>query len=828
LRNKINNKLKILFKDIASVVDGEFHVYDPEMRVEAVSIDTRTPVLNNHTLFVAINGEHFNAHRFIQTAYEKGIRMFIVQETEQLNQLNDVNYIVVKNSVVALQQFARYYRSLFTIPVIGITGSNGKTIVKEWLYQLLQKHEKIAVSPRSFNSQIGVPLSIFQINEESTLAIFEAGISTVNEMQLLANIIQPTIGILTNIGHAHDAGFNSLQQKFDEKKLLFKNAAVVITSAELVEEYVTDESVVFFTWGGKTEANVYLKNVITGSDSTRLTIQFDEDTFDISIPFIDKASIENTMHCISLLLYLKYPPHEIQEKLLQLRSVPMRMTLKKLSNDALLIDDTYSADIGSLKIALDYLAGFDQTKIKTLVLSDFDQTGRTGQQWLKEVFDILNHYRFQRLIGIGKEWYLNRASLPVNHFENLQVFEEVSDAIRYLRNNIQPKELILLKGARNYSLERVVKSLEFQSHDTRIEVMIPHLIENVQYFKKHLMPGVKCMGMVKAFSYGTGAYEIAEVLVRQGIDYLTVAYLDEGVELRQKGIQLPIMVMNVESHSFERLIEYNLEPVVYSLNIWSKLLSYLEENKIQEYPVHIELETGMNRLGLQQKEIEQLLPQLVHPAIKIQSVFSHLAGSEDPIHDNYTLEQFAKYQKIVGLISQVIEYRFLKHILNTNGILRHPSLQLDMVRLGIGMYGLAVTPVFRKDLKTVVSLITTIAQIKEVEAGTTISYGRKGMVNTKRTIATLRIGYADGYPRTLGNGVGKVWINGYFAAIIGTICMDMLMVDITEIPNVQEGDEAELWGENVSLEELSAISGTIPYEILTGISNRVKRVYITG
>lgn len=810
------------------MVDGESHVYDPEMWVEAVSIDTRPPVLNSHTLFVAINGAHFNAHRFIQTAYEKGIRMFIVQETEQLKKLNDVSYIVVKNSIAALQQLARYYRTQFTIPVIGITGSNGKTIVKEWLYQLLQSRENIAVSPRSFNSQIGVPLSIFQLKQENTLAIFEAGISTVNEMQSLAEIIQPTIGILTNIGHAHDAGFNSLRQKFDEKILLFNNAAVVITSIEVTEEYITDQPVKFFTWGRKKEADVFLKNVTPGYSTTRLEIISGEETFDISIPFIDKASIENTMHCVSLMLYLKYPATEIQERLLQLRSVPMRMTLKKLSNDALLIDDTYSADIGSLKIALDYLAGFDQTKIKTLVLSDFDQTGRTGQQWLKEIFDILNHYRFNRLIGIGKEWYLNRDALPVHHFEHLQVFEEVSDAIRYLRNNIQPKELILLKGARNYSLERIVKSLEFQSHDTRIEVMVPHLIENVQYFKKHLLPGVKCMGMVKAFSYGTGAYEIAEVLVRQGIDYLTVAYLDEGVELRQKGIRLPIMVMNVEPHSFERLIEYKLEPVVYSLNIWAKLLSYLEERQIQEYPVHIELETGMNRLGLQQKEIEQLLPELAHPAVKIQSVFSHLAGSEDPIHDNYTLEQFAKYQQIVGLITQVIQYRFLKHILNTNGILRHPSLQMDMVRLGIGMYGLAVAAEFRKDLKTVVSLITTIAQIKEVEPGTTISYGRKGKVDGRRKIATLRIGYADGYPRALGNGVGKVWINGYFASVIGTICMDMLMVDITEIPNVHEGDEAELWGENVSLEELSVISGTIPYEILTGISNRVKRVYITG
>lgn len=799
----------------------------PNSWVEHISIDSRANFFNNNTLFIAVRGEHFDAHAFIDQAYEKGIRFFIVEDDTVLRKYQDVEYLITSNSKQALQQIARFYRSFFDIPVIGITGSNGKTIVKEWLFQLLQDKASIALSPRSYNSQIGVPLSIFQLNDQHSLGIFEAGISTIGEMQLLNEIIQPSIGILTNIGHAHDAGFDSLQQKFNEKMRLFDGAKLIISSQVLVEQYAGNNQDRFFTWGTN-NADVELRSCEVKLQTTILKIFYQSQELNISIPFTDAASLENLMHCISLMLYWGYDETIIQNKIAVLRSIPMRMTLKKLSNEAVLIDDTYSADFESLKIALDYLQRLDPPNRKTIVLSDFDQTGVASQIWISTVVDILKKYKIDRIVGIGKEWTLYKKNLSEQDLDRSFIFEEVSEAIQYLKNSIQNKETILVKGSRNAALDRIVKALEFQSHDTRIEVFIPNLISNIQYFKKHLKAGVKCMGMVKAFSYGTGAYEIASVLMKEGIDYLGVAYLDEGVELRLKGIQLPIMVMNVEAHSLERLIEYRLEPVIYSVSLWNSFISYLETQGIQNYPIHIELETGMNRLGMSEEDIREIQSQLSNPHVEIKSVFSHLSGSEDVVHDQFTLQQFELFNKIQGLIAQQVPYRFLKHILNSNGILRHPSLQMDMVRLGIGMYGLAIGNEHKSQLKSVVSLYTTIAQIKHLEDGATISYGRRGKVSGKRKIATLRVGYADGYPRALGNGLGKVWINGKAAPIIGTICMDMMMIDITDFPVVVEGDTVEVWGENISLEEISVVSGTIPYEILTGLNSRVKRVYITG
>lgn len=753
--------------------------------------------------------------------------MFVVEQDKLLQTLPDVIYIKVKDTKLALQQIAAFYRQQFNIPIIGITGSNGKTIVKEWLYQLLQGWEDIALSPRSYNSQIGVPLSIFQLETKHSLGIFEAGISTRGEMKNLVSIIKPTIGILTNIGHAHDAGFESLNQKFEEKSLLFSTASIIISSSRVYQEFSEDRQR-YFLWGEEDTSDVIIRSKKIFNNDIHVELSYKDNSQMLVFPFVDQASFENLMTCISVIYHLGYPTEHLQEKILELRTIPMRMTIKKLGNEALLIDDTYSADIGSLKIALDYLQSLDLYPPRTLVISDFDQTGVSSQTWLKQIFQTLEPYKVDRLIGIGKEWYLNKENLPNHQIENVLIFEEVNEAIQYLRNSIQLKEIILLKGARNYSLDRITRSLEFQSHETRLEVNFQHLIENVQYIKKQLKSGVKLMGMVKAFSYGTGSYEIAKTLIRQGVDYLTVAYLDEGVELRNKGIQTPIMVMNVETHSLERLVEYNLEPVVYSPSVLQQIITFLKAQDIQKYPVHIELETGMNRLGMNENEIIQVLPQLCSTEIEIKSVFSHLVGSEDPIHDEFTLQQFEKFNKIQGIIAQAIPYRFLKHILNSNGILRHPSLQLDMVRLGIGMYGIFSDALHKKYFKPVVSLLSTIAQIKELSEGESVSYGRRSVANKKTRIATIRVGYADGYPRALGNGKGKVWINGKFAPIIGTICMDMLMVDISNLDTVKEGDTVELWGENISLEEVSEMSGTIPYEILTSVNSRVKRVYITG
>ncbi len=819
--------------DIVSVVKGVLISPLREAWVEAVTMDSRLPVLHANTLFIALKGKRYDAHDHLQDAWQKGVRLFIVEKKINTQAFPDALFILVSDGVKAFQAIAAFHRSHFNIPVIGITGSNGKTIVKEWLYQILDTHYQIVASPGSYNSQTGVPVSVLQLNDHHTLGIFEAGISRVNEMTALAEVIQPTIGIFTNLGNAHDEGFAGPEEKISEKWKLFRHAETVICAHDVTVRYPFIRHQHLFTWGKHSDADVQLLGLEKNAASTLISLQYSDDTgnpvhFQCEVLFTDEASIENVLHCITLLIYLHLPVAEIITELRKLRTIPMRMTVKKIHPNAQLIDDTYSADLASLKIALDYLSQFKNVSRRTVVLTDLQETGISPDKWTYAALQLLKQYGVDRFIGIGKEWLALQSGDRYNHLKEMCLFPDVPMATRYLQQEVQPGEVILLKGARVFALERMVHQLETHSHETRIEINLPALIRNVRLFRQHLQPGVKMMGMVKAFSYGTGAYEIASVLAEQGVDYLGVAYVDEGVALRQKGITLPIMVMNVEPGTYERLTAYQLEPALYSREVLMSFLDYLHESSYTDYPVHLELETGMHRLGMNQTDIESVLPLLNDQAIQIRSVFSHLAASENMAEDQYTLEQYEQFCIMSNLIRSVISYNYIEHILNTAGIIRHKNMQMGMVRLGIGMYGVAVPRSVVFPVEEVVSLITTIAQIKDIPAGATVSYGRKGIAANDMRIATVRIGYADGYPRALGNGRGYVAVNGNVVPVVGAVCMDMLMIDITGLSQVKVGDAVELWGSTLSVNKVAEWAGTIPYELLTGISDRVKRVYITG
>ncbi|MCF8336151.1 MAG: bifunctional UDP-N-acetylmuramoyl-tripeptide:D-alanyl-D-alanine ligase/alanine racemase [Bacteroidales bacterium] len=794
--------------------------------IRHLAIDSRKIFTAEDTAFFAIEGERHDGHDYISGLWEKGVKNFVVSRLpDKLEEYSNANFVRVYSALSALQQFAAYHRNQYDYPVIGITGSNGKTIVKEWIHHVLEDHYKIVRSPKSYNSQVGVPLSVWSMGNEYNLAVFEAGISHPNEMSRLKNIIRPEIGIFTNIGEAHQENFRDLSQKVDEKLQLFEESEVLIYCKDHEQihkriresDQLKDKQLVSWSLEGCSDLNI--ESINRGNTHTTIEGEYHEHEVKVVIPYIDRGSIENAIHVWLLMLHLGIDEKWIQQKMADLPVVAMRLEMKKGINHCTLINDSYNSDLGSLDIALNTLNQQNQHRKKTLILSDILQSGREERELYNEVADRVHRNKVDRLIGIGEAISANRDcfELPKSFYSSTEQFMSALSGQNF-RN-----EAILLKGSRKFYFEKISHALEEKMHQTLLEIDLDAMVNNLNYFRSILKDGTRIMAMVKAFSYGSGTYEIANVLQYQRVDYLGVAFADEGVMLREAGITMPIVVMNPEEESFGVMIDYDLEPEIYNFRVLGKFGEMVDNSGGKEYPVHVKLDTGMNRLGFKPREVDTLIGQLIKQHyLKVHSVFSHLAASNESDQDKFTRSQINLFESLSDKITMALGYPVIRHILNSAGIERFPGYQYDMVRLGIGLYG--ISAVDRNQLRNISTFKSTVTQVKEVAEGSTIGYGRKGKADRNMQIAVVPVGYADGLSRALSNGVGRFYINGYYVPVVGDICMDMCMVDITNC-DIKEGDEVIVFGDQIPVTELAEKMGTIPYEIFTGISERVKRVY---
>ena len=814
-------------KEIAKVISARPAEWQ-DATVSLLLTDSRRLSIPEESLFFALKTKTNDGHRYIKDLYSLKVRNFVVSDIlPEYSAMPDANFLVVKDTLRALQRLVTYHRKRFNIPVIGITGSNGKTVVKEFLYQLLRSEFNIVRSPRSYNSQIGVPLSVWEMNERHTLGIFEAGISQPDEMEYLQPIISPTIGVITSIGEAHQENFISMGQKCREKLQLFVDSDAIIYNgddtliADSVEASCLSHKAIIWS-RTDTEAPLYIESIEKQADKTiiRCTLLGFERTY--TIPFTDDASIENVIQCIAIMLYLKPTSVNDVEKFRRLEPVAMRLEVIEGINDCLLINDTYNSDINSLDIALDFQQSrkVGREMKTTLILSDILQSGTLPKSLYRKVSDLVSHRKVDRLIGIGKDLKEYEAFFPTKEKEFYTTTEEfLAQPLQQMFRN----ELILIKGSRRFHFERITERLVRKVHETTLEVNLDAIVHNFNFYRSRLNPDTKMVCMVKASAYGAGSYELAKTLQEHRCDYLAVAVADEGEELRKAGITIPIMVMNPEFGSFNVLFENNLEPEVYSFRLLDAIIRETERRGITSYPIHIKVDTGMHRLGFQPGDMPAVCERLRQQSgVVARSVFSHLAGSDSSIFDDFTMEQIGKFQTAAKTLEEGLEYKVIKHILNTAGIERFPQYQMDMVRLGIGLYGVSASGL--RGLRNVSTLKTTILQIQNVPKGDSIGYGRRSYVDRDSRIAIIPIGYADGLDRHFSNREGIVLINGQRCPIIGNICMDACMVDVTDI-EAHEGDTVVIFGEGLEVNELSDRLHTIPYEILTSVSPRVKRVY---
>ncbi|MFN8247238.1 MAG: bifunctional UDP-N-acetylmuramoyl-tripeptide:D-alanyl-D-alanine ligase/alanine racemase [Ferruginibacter sp.] len=830
INKKIPDMHAIRFSDISAILQTKPLRQFDDPFIENLLTDSRKLLLPENTLFFAISSPQKDAHIYLDELYAKGVRAFIAGPTlddQTTERWPEANIICVQDPLKALQELAAYHRHRFSYPVVGITGSNGKTMVKEWLYQLLGGRYHIVRSPKSYNSQVGVPLSVWAMSSTHNLAIFEAGISQPGEMNRLRNIIDPDIGIITFMGEAHAEGFLSFDEKLAEKLSLFTRSRMLICCiddprvatavARFCEE--TNPGLQLFSWGHGADAVLQLMQVDRKGDSSIIHFRYRGEGQEFMIPFADEASVFNAMTCCCLMLALDISMAPIALGMTELKPVEMRLELKQGINRCSIINDSYSADINSLSIALDFLAQQHQHNRHTVILSDFLQTGIPDDALYATIARILQRRKLHRLIGIGPA-ISRHAALFTPNFQSA-FFESTTDFLQQAHSLSFQDEAVLLKGARVFQFEKISRLLEQKIHETVLEINLNALRNNLKIYRNLLKDQVKLMVMVKAFSYGSGSFEIASLLQHAGVDYLAVAYADEGVELRKAGIRLPIMVMNTSEAGYDNMVQYRLEPELYSFQSLDAFRYYLEQKHITQYPVHLKFDTGMHRLGFMENELDILCEKLSQPhPFVIRSVFSHLVASENPVHDAFTRSQSDAFLRICRQLSTVITEPFLKHIANTSAIHRHPDYQFDMVRLGIGLYGVDD----RQPLENVTTLRTTVSQVKQVPAGESVGYSRRAVMDRDSSIATVRIGYADGYSRVLGNGIGKMLVNGQLAPVVGNVCMDMTMLDVTGIP-VSEGDEVIVFGHDLPVTTLAGWAGTIPYEILTNVSQRVKRVY---
>lgn len=804
---------------IATVLSVEWSSSDENVIIKDLIFDSRKISNPAQSLFFALKGKK-DGHLFIHDAFEAGVRTFVVSRSNRLELPSGGRYLAVDDVQAALQTLSRFHREQFRIPVIAITGSNGKTVVKEWLHQLLSPEYAIVRSPKSYNSQIGVALSLWQIQARHTLAIIEAGISQPGEMERLQQMIQPTHGLLTNIGPAHDSNFDSREQKTLEKLSLFSDAGSLVFSPAYIPDSLLPEKPERFSWDIGRPADLQISGRERVVQGTQLFARYKGEELTLTIPFYDRAAIENAISCWAMLLSMGYGQDVISERMARLPSVEMRLELKKGINGCSIIDDSYSFDLASLDIALNFLKQQNQHPEKILILSDVPEAEGQEEDTYQLLAERISNAGISRLIAIGPALSSFRGLFAGN-----TLFFPGTDAfLQALPDTPLANASVLLKGARRFAFEKISRTLTLKTHDTALHINLNALEHNLHYYQSRLPEGTRLMVMVKAFSYGSGSFEIANVLQFNKVDYLAVAYADEGIALRKSGISLPIMVMSPDIHTFDSLIEHHLEPEIFSIDHLKSLLAILESRSVKNFPIHLKIETGMHRLGMGESDFQVLFGMLQNEnAVQVKSVFSHFAAAGEAEHDDFTREQIRRLESFANQLRGRLTYPFLTHISNTAGIERWPEARFDMVRLGIGLYGTGE----QRLLEPVGSLITTISQIQEVSDHDTVGYNRKGRIPGGGTVAVVRIGYADGYNRRLGNGVGQMMVAGRLVPTVGDICMDMCMIDVSGLP-VKVGDEVIVFGENPRIEDLAARIGTIPYEIMTGISQRVKRIYYSG
>lgn len=802
-------------------ITGSKLIGDGELLVKNIDFDSRNIYSPANTAFLAINTSKNSGEKYIHSAIEKGIKIIISEH--QVPEIVNITWILVENSVQFIQKLAKYHLSQYSLKTVGITGSNGKTIVKEWLYQSLFNDFKTVKSPKSFNSQIGLPLSLLQIGKCDEIGIFEVGISKPGEMATMEDIFSPEIGVLTHIGAAHASNFVDEEQLIEEKLKLFKNAKIIIFNGdnELVYRKINEvySSKRLISYGLQDHNSLFIKNDWTDRSSS-LEIQYFEEEFLLPAHQRDEATLSNALCIIAILKEFNFETPQIIDKINTLKAIEMRLESVNGVRNNLIINDSYNLDLDSLKIAYQFIKEYNKPK-KTLILTDFVE-GKDSEQLYHEVAELTNQQHFSKIFLIGEEiaQYEKLFTAETYTFDNTNKLTESKQL-----NQIE-SELILLKGARKFEIEKVKNHLELQKHDTVLEVNLNAILHNINIHKGLLKPETKMMAMVKAYSYGLGGYEIAEFLQHHHIDYLGVAYADEGVDLRKNGITTPIMVMNPEQHSYNIIIDYNLEPEIYSFRVLELFNQQLIQKGIQKkYPIHIKLETGMHRLGFKKDELDDLIEKLKTMNVKVQSVFSHLSSSDVPDGEDYTLEQIEIFTKNSEYLIKGLQYQPIRHILNTSGIVSYADYQFDMVRIGIGMVGISSNPAIKRQLKNAVTFKTVISQISHVKKGESVGYNRRYQPEKDTQIATIPVGYADGIPRLIGNKVGNIGIHKRLFPIVGNVCMDMMMVDIEDTP-AKEGDEVIIFNSNPSLEEFAYYCHTIPYEVLTSISRRVKRIYI--
>ena len=807
----------ILFSNLELITRGKLLSLHQDRPVNTLLTDSRKASGSDGSVFFAIKGEHHDGHQFIPDLYDKGIRQFIVEaQSDFLKTHSDLNVLLVRSALDAIQAIAAYQRGTIEVPVIGITGSNGKTIVKEWLYQLLSSDYKISKNPGSYNSQLGVPLSVWQLQPHHDLGIFEAGISLPDEMEKLQRVIQPTIGIFTNIGSAHDEGFSSQEQKINEKLKLFSSCKLLIYCKDhkAVDKAVSQTFIPTLSWGTSSAAGIQVK-----AEGGRHVFFLKGTSFSLKIPFADKASIENAIHCICTLIHLGYKPDDIQERIQSLQSVPMRLELKEGINQSQIIDDTYNNDLAGIRISLEFLANQHQKNTKRVILSDILESGLSDEALVKEIATLVSKNAINHFVGIGKKLSSYRHFFP----KEAQFFSSTDDFLEHFDTNRVQQEVVLVKGARIFQFERIISILQRKVHGTIMEIDLGAVVHNLNFFRSKLKPSTKIMVMVKAFAYGSGSAEIANIVQYHKVDYLGVAYADEGVDLRKNNISLPIMVMNPSEESFGLLLPNKLEPEIYSFKILNSYIHFLAG---RQGTIHIKLDTGMHRLGFDNDEVTILIQTLLqNPNLKVASIFSHLAGADEHEHDSFSEHQVNLFLQGANRISEHIGYKPIYHVLNSPGILRLPQFQLDMVRLGIGLYGVDPTNEKFEALRPVATLKTIISQIKKIKKGETIGYGRRGKADNDMAIGTIAIGYADGFSRAFSRGAGKVLIQGREVPVIGNVCMDMTMVDLSGLTDPQEGEEVIIFGKEYPIQKVAESINTIPYEILTNTSERVKRIF---
>lgn len=816
---------------------GARRVGNREANIDWLLTDSRSLSFPEETLFFALTTKRNNGTRYIPDLCDRGVRNFVITEDElkqlssSLNSelLQTLNFLIVPNTLKALQKLAEQHRDRFQIPVVGITGSNGKTIVKEWLHQLLSPDHRIVRSPRSYNSQIGVPLSVWQMNEEAELGIFEAGISEMGEMRALQGMIKPVIGILTNIGGAHQENFFSLQEKCMEKLSLFKHCDVVIYNAdnELISNCVAKSMLTAreIAWScHDAERPLFISKITKKEDHTVISYRYLQMDNAFCIPFIDDASIENALNCLAACLYLMTPADQITERMARLEPIAMRLEVKEGKNNCVLINDSYNSDLASLDIALDFLFRRSEKKglKRTLILSDILETGQNAVALYRRVAQLVQKRGINKIIGVGPEISACAARFEEKEMEKyfFPTTETLtaSDVFKSLRN-----EVILIKGSRTFNFDLVSEALELKVHETILEVNLGAMVANLNHYRSMLRPGTKIACMVKASAYGAGSYEIAKSLQEHHADYLAVAVADEGSDLRKAGITGSIIIMDPELSSFKTMFDYKLEPEVYNFHLLGALIKAAEKEGITNFPIHVKLDTGMHRLGFAPEEVPQLIRRLKNQnAVIPRSVFSHFVGSDSAEFDAFSCAQIEMFDTASKELQAAFPHKILRHICNTAGIERFPDAQFDMVRLGLGLYG--VSPIDNSIIHNVSTLKTTILQIRDVPQEDTVGYSRKGHLTRPSRIAAIPIGYADGLNRHLGNGHAYCLVNGMKASYIGNICMDVCMIDVTDI-DCREGDQAVIFGDDLPITVLSDILETIPYEVLTSISTRVKRVY---